>query len=41
MFSQMNIPKLRKEKTTKTYHGYELNDDHAYVDQADLSLIHI
>jgi oligopeptidase B len=36
MFSQMNIPKLRKEKTTKTYHGYELNDDHAYVDQADI-----
>ena len=36
MFSQMNIPKLRKEKTTKTYHGYELTDDHAFVDQADI-----
>ena len=36
MFSQMNIPKLRKEKTVKTYHGYELTDDHAYVDQADI-----
>ena len=36
MYSQMNIPKLRKEKTTKTYHGYELADDHAYVDQADI-----
>ena len=36
MFSKMNIPKLRKEKTVKTYHGYELTDDHAYVDQADI-----
>ena len=32
----MNIPKLRKEKTTKTYHGYELTDDYAYVDQSDI-----
>ena len=29
----MNIPKLRKEKTAKNYHGYELIDDYAYVDQ--------
>jgi len=29
----MIIPKLRKEKTTKKYHGYELMDDYAYVDQ--------
>ena len=29
----MNIPKLRKEKTIKTYHGSELTDDYAYVDQ--------
>ena len=30
----MNIPKLRKEKTVKKYHGeYELVDDYAYVDQ--------
>ena len=29
----MNIPKLRKEKTVKTYHDYELVDDYAYVDQ--------
>ena len=29
----MNIPKLRKEKTSKTYHGNELLDDYAYVDQ--------
>ena len=36
MFSQMNIPKLRKEKTVKTYHGCELIDEHAYVDQADI-----
>ena len=33
MLSQMNIPKLRKEKTTKTYHGYKLEDNYAYVDQ--------
>ena len=32
----MNIPKLRKEKTTKTYHGYEFTDDYAYVDQTDI-----
>ena len=29
----MNIPKLRKERTVKKYHGYELVDDYAYVDQ--------
>ncbi len=29
----MNIPKLRKEKTIKKYHGYELIDNYAYVDQ--------
>jgi len=29
----MNIPKLKKEKTVKTYHGYELVDNYAYVDQ--------
>ena len=29
----MNIPKLKKERTTKKYHGYELADDYAYVDQ--------
>ena len=29
----MNIPKLKKEKTVKNYHGYELVDDYAYVDQ--------
>ena len=29
----MNIPKLRKEKTIKTHHGYEFVDDYAYVDQ--------
>jgi len=30
----MNIPKLRKERTVKKYHGYELADNYAYVDQA-------
>jgi oligopeptidase B len=29
----MNIPKLRKEKTVKKYHGHELEDNYAYVDQ--------
>ena len=29
----MNIPKLRKEKTIKRYHGYDLTDEYAYVDQ--------
>ena len=29
----MNIPKLRKEKTIKKYHGYDLADEYAYVDQ--------
>ena len=36
MFSQMNIPKLRKEKTIKTYHGYRLADEYGYVDQPDI-----
>ena len=29
----MNIPKLRKEKTVKKYHDYDLEDNYAYVDQ--------
>ena len=33
MLSKMNIPKLRKERTVKKYHGQELVDDYAYVDQ--------
>ena len=33
MLSQMNIPKLRKEKNVKTYHGQQLVDEYAYVDQ--------
>ena len=32
----MNIPKLRKERTVKTYHGHELVDDYGWVDQADI-----
>ena len=32
----MNIPKLRKEKTVKIYHGYKLIDDYSYVDQSDI-----
>ncbi len=33
MRPRMNIPKLRKEKTVKKYHNYELVDEYAYVDQ--------
>ena len=32
----MNIPKLRKDKTVKTYHGHDLADNYAYVDQHDI-----
>ena len=32
----MNIPKLKKEKTVKTYHGYELIDDYAWIDQDNI-----
>ena len=32
----MNIPKLRKEKVVKTYHGHELIDNYAYVDQNNI-----
>ena len=32
----MNIPKLRKERTVKTYHGHELVDDYGWVDQPDI-----
>ena len=32
----MNIPKLRKEKTIKTYHGYKLIDNYRYVDQPNI-----
>ena len=32
----MNIPKLRKEKTVKTYHGHNLADEYGYVDQPDI-----
>ena len=32
----MNIPKLRKDKNAKTYHGYELIDNYGYVDQPNI-----
>ena len=32
----MNIPKLRKDKMVKTYHGRELYDEYSYVDQPDI-----
>ncbi len=32
----MNIPKLRKEKTAKNHHGYELIDNYSYVDQSNI-----
>ena len=32
----MIIPKLRKERTVKTYHGHKLVDDYGWVDQPDI-----
>ena len=32
----MNIPKLKKIKTTKNYHGIPLEDDYSWVDQPDI-----
>ena len=32
----MIIPKLRKERTVKIYHGHKLTDDYAFVDQANI-----
>ncbi len=32
----MNIPKLRKIKTTKNYHGIPLEDDYSWVDQPNI-----
>ena len=32
----MNIPKLKKIKTTKNYHGIPLNDDYSWVDQPNI-----
>ncbi|MDC2986523.1 S9 family peptidase [Candidatus Pelagibacter bacterium] len=32
----MNIPKLKKKKTTKNYHGIPLEDDYSWVDQPDI-----
>ena len=32
----MNIPKLKKIKTKKNYHGILLEDDYSWVDQPDI-----
>tara|TARA_X000001036_G_scaffold434008_1_gene472626 strand:- start:2646 stop:4730 length:2085 start_codon:yes stop_codon:yes gene_type:complete len=32
----MNIPKLKKIKTTKNYHGIPLEDDYSWVDQSNI-----
>ena len=32
----MNIPKLKKIKTTKNYHGITLEDDYSWVDQPNI-----
>ena len=32
----MNIPKLKKIKTKKNYHGITLEDDYSWVDQPDI-----
>ena len=32
----MNIPKLKKIKSTKNYHGIPLEDDYSWVDQSNI-----
>ena len=32
----MNIPKLKKNKNTKNYHGIPLEDDYSWVDQPNI-----
>ena len=32
----MNIPKLKKIKTKKNYHGIPLEDDYSWVDQPNI-----
>ena len=32
----MSIPKLKKIKTTKNYHGIPLEDDYSWVDQPNI-----
>ena len=32
----MNIPKLRRQRTSKNYHSISINDDYAWVDQSDI-----
>jgi len=32
----MNIPKLKRIKTTKKYHGIPLEDDYSWVDQPNI-----
>ena len=32
----MKIPQLKKQRSVKTYHGHELIDDYAWVDQPNI-----
>ena len=32
----MKIPQLKKQRSVKTYHGHELIDDFAWVDQPNI-----
>ncbi len=32
----MKLPQLRKQRTSKNYHGITINDDYAWVDQPDI-----
>ena len=32
----MKLPQLRKQRSVKKYHGHELIDDYAWVDQSNI-----
>ena len=32
----MKLPQLRKERTSKNYHGITINDDYAWIDQPNI-----
>ena len=32
----MKLPQLRKQRTSKNYHGITINDDYAWVDQPNI-----
>ena len=32
----MKLPQLRKQRTSKNYHGITINDDYAWIDQPNI-----